>query len=124
RAAGDAATAEGDHRRTEVRYPAYVWTQTASLFDHLVGAGEQRWRHREAQCLKVDAISYLVGVCTGKSAASRPSRCDRHSLPPGGTDRRDRVHRDQTSGPDEVTPVIDRGQLVAGCCRDDRIAMH
>ncbi|MGB8896654.1 MAG: hypothetical protein WCD13_20455, partial [Pseudolabrys sp.] len=26
--------------------------QTASLFDHLVGAGEQRWRHRKAERLR------------------------------------------------------------------------
>src|SRR5215813_10930418 len=31
--------------------------QTASLFDHLVGAGEEHWRHGEAErlgCLEVD----------------------------------------------------------------------
>ena len=35
----------------------------ATLFDHLVGAGEQRWRHRKAERLgglEIDASSTFV----------------------------------------------------------------
>ena len=47
------------------------------LFDHLVGAGEQRWRHFDAERLAVCRLmtkSNLVGCNTGRSAGSAPLR--------------------------------------------------
>jgi hypothetical protein len=44
------------------------------LLDHLVGTGEQRRRHLDANVFAVFMLitsSYLVGACTGRSAASR-----------------------------------------------------
>ena len=46
-------------------------------FDHLVGTGEQRRRHIEAQRLAVVRLitnSYFVGACTGRSAGFSPFR--------------------------------------------------
>ena len=51
--------------------------QLPSLFDHLVGAGEQcRW-NVEAEllaALRLTTSSYLVGACTGRSAGFSPLR--------------------------------------------------
>ena len=47
------------------------------LFDDLIGGGEQRLRHGEAERLggfELMAISYLVGACTGRSAGFSPLR--------------------------------------------------
>ena len=41
-----------DIRRTRLRCPLSAKSRhRSSLFDHLVGAGEQRWRHGEAEHL-------------------------------------------------------------------------
>ena len=50
-------TPESRHVRctSDVRFVPiadYAPQQTASLFDHLVGAGEQLWSNGEAQCLR------------------------------------------------------------------------
>jgi len=48
-----------------------------ALFDHLVGSGEQRLRHVEAERLggrEIDASSNLVGCSTGRSAGLAPLR--------------------------------------------------
>jgi len=47
------------------------------LFDHLVGTREQHRWHVEAERLgglEVEAISYLVDCCTGRSAGFSPRR--------------------------------------------------
>ena len=45
-----------------------------ALLDHLVGAGKERWRHREAERLGGLEVDYqlLVGACTGRSAGFSP----------------------------------------------------
>ena len=47
------------------------------LFDHLVGAREQRRRHVRPSAfavLRLITSSYLVGACTGRSAGFSPLR--------------------------------------------------
>jgi hypothetical protein len=51
--------------------------QPTSLFDDLVGAGEQGRRHVQAERFRgfeVDQSSYFMGACTGRSAGFSPLR--------------------------------------------------
>ena len=59
----------------DVRYVPIA--DIAYLFDHLVGAGEQRRRHvrpRAFAVLRSMTRSNLVGACTGRSAGFSPLR--------------------------------------------------
>ena len=47
------------------------------LFDHLVGGDKQASRRSQTESfgrLEIEAVSYFVGVCTGRSAALAPRR--------------------------------------------------
>jgi hypothetical protein len=54
--------------------------KSRSLFDDLIGAGEQRGRHVDAP-LRLMTNSYLVGACTGRSAGLTPLRMRPGSSP-------------------------------------------
>jgi hypothetical protein len=101
--------------------------QTTALFDHLVGACEQRRRHRDAECFggfQIDrqlvfgwglrgqiggllAFKYAIDVTSGALILVD------HVRPIG----------DQAAGGDEEASEVDCGQLMIARQSDDQLAM-
>jgi hypothetical protein len=97
------------------------------LLDYLVGAGEQRVRHIEAErlgCLKIDDQLILGRGLHRKVRGLLPLENAVHvaSRSPGLLQNIIAI-RDQAAAGDEATPVIDRRQFVLGRKRDDQFAM-
>ena len=114
--------------RTSLDFRNVPTAEMPASFDHLVGAGEQRRRHVEAERLgglEVDhqlvlgrrlhrQVGRLLALEDAVDVAGRaPVLVD--AIRPIG---------DQAAGGDEEAFVVDRGQLVPGRQRDDQIAMN
>src|SRR5262245_6637434 len=105
----------------------YAPQQTAPLFEHLVGAGENRRRHIEAVGLRGLQIDHQLvlrrrldrevsGLFTFKDAVDVAGRLSVLLDLIGSIG-------DQTANSYERAQEVDRGQLELRCKRDDQIAM-
>src|SRR6516162_11713567 len=102
--------------------------ERTSLFDHLVGTREQRWRNGEtkrSRRFEVDhrfvpgwrlywQVRRFLALEDAIGVAGRLSILGNVIRPVG----------DQAASGDEGPFEVDRGQLVPGCKRDDQIAIE
>ena len=94
-----------------------------SLFDHLVGAGEQRLRHGQPECLRGFEINdeLILGRRLHREIAWLLTFEDAIDVAGGTPKLVDKIKsiRDQAAAGDKVAPVVDRRQPVPGGERDD-----
>ena len=100
--------------------------QIVSLFDHLVGAGEEHRRHIEAEGLSGPQIDHKLecGRLHDRQVGG-PFPCENpSSVDPELPLRIGRLRSvaDETSGRGELTPIVNRGNLLACRRRDNLVA--
>src|SRR6516165_9578744 len=119
------ARGEGNFRLLQQNLPL---PDIADLLDDLVGAGEKRGWHVEAERLgglEIDdqlvlvwrlrrKVRRLLALKNAINVASRPAELLQSII----------AIRDQAAAGDEVMPVVDRRQLVLGRKRDDQFVMR
>src|SRR5262245_10277154 len=98
------------------------------LFDHLVGAREQVWRHLEVKgfgSLQVDH-QIVLGGCLYRQVPRFLAPEDAIDVAGRSPIRLDRIRPvgDQTAAGGEVAKGIDRRESVLGRQRDDQVAMN
>ena len=102
--------------------------RTESLFDHLVGAGEQRGGYGEAECLGCFEVDdqLVFSRRLHRKIARFLALEDAIDVAGGLSVLVDEIGpvRNKSAVGDEVTVGIDRGQSVTGCKRYDYLAMN
>src|SRR5262249_8243417 len=122
-AAAPAARCKNCRRGSFILNPPSPFTS----FDHLVGAGEQRRRHLQAERPSPLEVDYKLGLCRRRAwkVGGLLSLEDAIDIAGGPPELVDEVRSigDQAAGGDEETFNVDCRQPVPGRQCDDQIAM-
>jgi hypothetical protein len=93
------------------------------LFDHLVGTGDQHWRHGKAKCLGCLQVDYQIILvrCLHRQVGQFRTLEDTVNVVGSAPELLENIIpiRDQAASVDVVTPVIHCRQFVLRCEGDD-----